>query len=108
MKKLSTFIIGIFVVGMLFLALPTEADAQPECCQVSPSFCFDNGGSGPLPTACFGDQLQNNSCDIQTGQCVADLPRNVPALSAIGSVAVALVLGVAAFIVLHRRKKASV
>ena len=107
MKKLSTFIIAIFVVGMLFLALPTEADAQAECCQVSPEFCFDNGGSGPLPTDCFGNLIPQSLCDTETFQCEF-VPRNVPALSAIGSIAVALVLGIAAIIMLHRRKKASV
>lgn len=105
MKKLSTFLVTIFVVSMVFLALPNEADSQALCCQTSPDTCFDNGGSGPLPTTCFGDLIPQSSCDMNE-QCVEE-PRNVPALSAIGSVAIALVLGLAALIILHRRKKAT-
>ena len=106
MKKLSIFVVAIFVVGLLFLAIPTDADSQALCCQ-NQSSCFDNDGSGPLPTVCGGQIIPRSSCDVETRECILDAT-DVPALSAIGSVAVALVLGIAAFIVLHRRKKASI
>lgn len=107
MKTLSILAITALVAGMFFISMPVEGQAINTCCQVSQSACFDNDGGGPLPTTCFGELFPNSICSDETEQCVS-VARNVPALSAIGSIVIAGLLAIVAIVILHRRRKATI
>ena len=112
MKPVTIFITAILVFGFLFNMSAEKTYSQPVpfegCCQ------FDGSCENLAQEVCFADPLSllffiDSECNESTGVCprsdVGDSEaRSVPTLSEWGLIAMAGVLGLVGFIVIHRRK----
>lgn len=109
--RVSLFSIIVLAFGFVFLALPDEgfAGVAPipiACCQQEGS-CFDVTEG---PESCTdGVFVDNALCSQITGQCVGggEEVSSIPTLSEWGLVAAAVVLGVAGYLVVRRKRAAA-
>lgn len=104
-----SFVVAFMAFVFLLLALPEVgfsgiAPLPPSCCQLEGD-CVD---STEGPFVCKEDDFVENAfCNQETGQCeLIPVTSSIPTLSEWGLVAAAVILGVAGFIAVRRRKAA--
>ena len=113
-RILQIFILALFVIGSLFLISTQKATAGfsqlPYCCEFDGS-CADSLSAPPdsVLLCLDGTQQDNAFCNEDTGQCepIPLKSNNIPTLSEWGLIAMAGILGIAGFMVIRRRKKAT-
>ena len=104
MKTISTFVIGVLLFSVLFIALPEKGYSGVSivgCCQFlgtcsnvveGQQFCLGEFNEGEV---CL-DGIVCDDAPIE--------PRNVPTLSEWGLIAMAGILGIVGFMVIRRKK----
>jgi IPTL-CTERM motif len=101
-NRISLFVATFLIIGFFFLALPEKgySGIPTECCQSTPTTCFDANGGG---LACVVPFQEGAVCI--DGMCTSPQVINaVPTLSELGLIAMASILGLVGFMVIRRRK----
>ncbi len=76
------------------------AGGTPGCCITGPGLCQDD----VIISSCGGDQWFLDTACSEVSVCSESPNRNIPTLSKWGLISIALILGIAGFIVIRRRQ----
>jgi len=109
-RMTCTLIITLALSGFFFLAATEQSDAgivqiEDRCCQFAPDECIDFSDLQPGEACATVDIVHNATCNEQTGLCAqVSAISPVPTLSEWGLVAMAVILGIAGYIIVRRRR----
>ena len=107
--RIFSFAVAFLAFGFLLLAMPEEGfsgfSTEMDCCQLEGQ-CFDTS-EGPIK--CLSEDLVENAfCNEDNDLCTQIIPeRNIPTLSQWSLIALAVILAIAGYIIIRRRKAAA-